>query len=99
MVLFDGPRSAEPPSSHGMFCARTFNTLPDASRPANPSGPTGKIGVPADRQSALLHLVDVASHFGEACTILGEAPGPRRASGCAALPYAGGKVFVNAVGN
>src|SRR5437899_8215310 len=44
VVLFDGPRSAEPPSSHGMFCASTLSTLPEASRPAMPLGSAGKTG-------------------------------------------------------
>src|SRR4030095_15551495 len=38
VVLFDEPRSAEPPSSHGMFWASTFSTWPEASRPAMPFG-------------------------------------------------------------
>ena len=44
MVLFDGPRSAEPPRNHGMFWARTLSTLPEASRPAIPFGSAGKTG-------------------------------------------------------
>ena len=43
-VLFDGPRSADPPRNHGMFCARTFSTLPEASRPAMPFGSAGNTG-------------------------------------------------------
>src|SRR5215510_9791580 len=44
VVLFDGPRSAEPPRNQGMFCARTFSTAPEASRPATPLGSAGKLG-------------------------------------------------------
>jgi hypothetical protein len=44
VVLFDGPRSAEPPRNHGTFCARTFSTLPEASRPATPFGSVEKTG-------------------------------------------------------
>src|SRR5215813_5501088 len=44
VVLFDGPRSAEPPRNHGMFCASTFNTLPDASRPAMPIESAENVG-------------------------------------------------------
>src|SRR4030095_4953438 len=42
IVLFDGPRSAEPPRNHGMFCARTLSTCPDASRPARPFASAGE---------------------------------------------------------
>ena len=44
VVLFDGPRSAEPPSNHGTFCASALRTLPDASRPATPLASAGNIG-------------------------------------------------------
>src|SRR4029453_8140185 len=44
VVLLGEPRSADPPSSHGMFCASTLSTLPDASRPAIPLGSAGKNG-------------------------------------------------------
>ena len=44
VVLFDGPRSAEPPRNHGMFCASTFSTWPDASRPATPFASAGNVG-------------------------------------------------------
>src|SRR5258705_2363131 len=44
VVLFDGPRSADPPRNHGMFCASTFRTFPDASRPAIPFASGGKTG-------------------------------------------------------
>ena len=43
-VLFEGPRSPEPPRNQGMFCASTFSTLPEASRPAIPLGSAGKTG-------------------------------------------------------
>src|SRR6516225_1154647 len=43
-VLLDGARSAEPPSNQGMFWASTFNTFPDASRPASPFGSAGNDG-------------------------------------------------------
>src|SRR5207253_5171122 len=42
--LVQGPRSAEPPRNQGMFCARTFSTLLDASRPAIPFGSAGNTG-------------------------------------------------------
>jgi hypothetical protein len=45
-VLLDEPRSADPPSSQGMFWASTLSTFPDASRPAMPFGSAGKIGSP-----------------------------------------------------
>jgi len=44
VVLLDGPRSADPPRSQGMFCASTLSTLPAASRPAIPLGSAGKTG-------------------------------------------------------
>src|SRR4029450_8874418 len=44
VVLFDGARSADPPRNHGMFCASTLSTLPDASRPAMPLASAAKTG-------------------------------------------------------
>src|SRR4026207_927902 len=44
VVLFEGPRSAEPPRNHGTFCARTFRTLPEASLPARPLASAGDTG-------------------------------------------------------
>src|ERR1043165_7713937 len=44
VVLFDGPRSADPPRNHGISCASTFSTLPEASRPATPFESAGKTG-------------------------------------------------------
>ena len=44
VVLFDGPRSADPPRNHGMLCASTFSALPEASRPAMPLASAGKTG-------------------------------------------------------
>src|SRR4029450_10198213 len=44
VVLFDGPRSAEPPRNQGMFCASTFSAWLDASRPAIPLASAGKRG-------------------------------------------------------
>src|SRR5260370_33171431 len=43
-VLFDGPRSAEPPRNHGMLWAGTLRTLLEASRPAIPLASAGKTG-------------------------------------------------------
>src|SRR5258706_14691959 len=44
VVLFEGPRSAEPPINQGMFCAKMFSTFPDASRPAMPFASAGQVG-------------------------------------------------------
>ncbi len=43
-VLHEGPRSAEPPSSHGTFRAIAFNATPDASRVATPLSSARKDG-------------------------------------------------------
>ena len=80
VVLFDGPRSAEPPMNHGMFCASTLSTLPEASRPAMPFGSAGKTGrfcVPSGRQLTALHLVDLGREFGELRSIRREKFRPR----------------------
>src|SRR3546814_17535147 len=55
----EGDRSAEPPISQGIRSARTFSTLPDASRLATPLASAGKVGRSAshpsgsDRQSVV----------------------------------------------
>ena len=38
-------RSADPPMSQGMACARALSTWPEESRPANPLGSAGRSGV------------------------------------------------------
>src|SRR6266852_8047021 len=43
-VLLDLARSAEPPTSQGIFCARALRTLPELSRVAIPLGSAGKFG-------------------------------------------------------
>src|SRR5246127_5174786 len=43
-VLLDLARSAEPPTSQGIFCARALRTLPELSRVAMPLGSAGKLG-------------------------------------------------------
>src|SRR5215469_14179739 len=50
VVLFDEPRSADPPRNQGMFWARTFRTSPEASRPAIPLGSGLKLGRLRSRQ-------------------------------------------------
>ena len=37
-------RSADPPISHGIFCAKAFRTLPELSRVATPFASAGKVG-------------------------------------------------------
>src|SRR2546422_5281292 len=62
VVLFDGPRSADPPRSHGTLCASTLSTLPEASRPATPLASRrkdGEVAIPSGRQVSALHLVDL----------------------------------------
>ncbi len=70
--LVGGPRSADPPSSHGIFCARTFNTLPDASRPAMPFGSAGKVGrlrsQPAGNSRFCIWSISAASRGTSRCT-------------------------------
>src|SRR5258708_1194958 len=44
LVLLDLARSAEPPTSQGIFCARALGTLPELSRVAMPFGSAGKFG-------------------------------------------------------
>ena len=65
VVLFDGPRSAEPPRNQGMFCASTFSTLPEASRPAMPFASAGKTGRlrshPAGSSRRCIWSISVAS--------------------------------------
>lgn len=41
-VFVDGYKSAEPPTSHGIFFARAFRTLEEDSRVASPIASTGK---------------------------------------------------------
>src|SRR5258707_8443428 len=44
LVLLNLPRSPEPPTSQGIFCARALRTLPELSRVAMPLGSAGKLG-------------------------------------------------------
>ena len=102
VVLFDGPRSAEPPRNQGMFCASTFSTLPEASRPAMPFGigrEDGQVAVPAGRQLAPLHLVDLGGEFGVLGPVGGEEFRPLPPGLRAALADAGGEVLADAVGD
>ena len=58
-----------------MFCASTFSTLPEASRPAMPFGvgrKDGQIAVPPGRQFAPLHLVDLGRELGILGPVRGE---------------------------
>ena len=86
VVLFDGPRSAEPPRNHGMFWASTFSTLPEASRPAIPlriGGKDGEVAIPSGGAVAPLHLVDLGRELG----ILGSVGGESSVqSACASAP-------------
>src|SRR6516225_2610750 len=44
LLLLDLARSAEPPTSQGIFWARAFRVLPELSRVAMPLGSAGKAG-------------------------------------------------------
>ena len=59
VVLFEGPRSADPPMNHGMFCASAFSVLPDASRPAMPFASGGKTGRLRSHPSGVLAAASI----------------------------------------
>ena len=102
MVLFDGPRSAEPPRNQGMFCARTLSTLPEASRPAMPFGSAGKTGRLRSQPSgkfAPLHLVDLGGEFGVLGSISSEKLRPLLPGLRPARADAGGEVLIHTVGH
>ena len=70
-----------------MFCASTFSTLPEASRPGDAlrvGGENGQVAVPPGGEFAPLHLVDLSGEFGVCGPIRREefrpfAPGVRAA--------------------
>src|SRR5262249_8885320 len=57
-VLQEGPRSAEPPSSHGTFFPMALSTSPEASRVAFPCASAAKLGT---------SLSSLAATVGAAC--------------------------------
>ena len=101
-VFVDGARSADPPISHGTFFATALSTLLDDSRLATPFASAGKVGqvaVPALRQLAALHALDVVGEIGELLLVGAEALLPRLAQLRAARADAGFEVLVHAVGD
>ena len=86
-----------------MFCASTFSTLPEASRPAMPLAfgrKNREIAVPAVRQAraAASSSISVASS-GYLLSIGGEEFRPLPPRLCAARADAGGEMLVDAVGD
>src|SRR5262249_51418198 len=89
-----------------MFRARTFRTLLEASRPAMPLGSAGRSGgkdgqvtVPAGRQLAPLHQIDLVRQLGVLRPVRSEEIGPAASSLRAARPDAGGEVLHDTVGD
>src|SRR5712691_11155183 len=99
VVLVDGLRSADPPSSQGMFCASTLSTLPEASRPAMPLGSAGKPGSPSGRQLTPLHQVDLGRELRIFRPVSREQLSPTAAGLRAARANSGGEVVAHGVGN
>ena len=102
VVLVDGPRSAEPPISQGMFCASTFSTLPDASRPAMPLASAGKLGrlrsQPAGSSRRCIWSSSAASS-GNCLRYAANSASHAAARLAAARADAGGEVLADAVGH
>ena len=102
VVLFEVPRSAEPPRNQGMFCASTFNTWPDASRPAMPLGSAGKFGrlrsQPAGSSRRCI-CIDLGGEIGKLFPVFGKKLLPSAARLGAAFADPGGEMLAHAVGH
>jgi len=99
-VLQEGPRSAEPPSSHGTFLARTFSTGP--RHPGSPSPwrrrERRQAAVPSVRQLAAQHAVAVLREFWILAAVLLEFGPPCRLQRPPARADAGLEMLAHAVG-
>ena len=98
--MFDGPRSAEPPSSHGTFCARHVQDLARRLPPGHTLGigrEHRQVAIPARRQLTPLHLIDLLGQVRVLRSVGGEQLRPCAAGLGAALSDAGGEVLGDTV--
>ena len=102
VVLFDGPRSAEPPRSHGTFCASDVQHFARGVAPRHSlriGREDREVPIPARGQLAPLHLIDLGRQLGILGAVGGKEILPCPARVGASLAHAGGEVLAHTVGH